>query len=178
MSCQTRGGHLKGGNGIIQRHRHLHINDKKTLGPNYSLGPQMLAARNTPPSMCEFMLAGHSASSCNLPISVQDLALDVQALELPHSQNFKGLCSEKVFSCNDSSSLPAPRKFCKKLSDHDSCSVPYSSISSKETKRAFRQALGVTISKDEAAHWSSSTEARQLSASKVSKLFSTSSSDR
>ena len=127
----------------------------------------MLAA---PPTMHEMMLAGHSASSCDLSISVQDLALDV-----PQCRNMKfdGAASS---TCNDSSTLPAPRKFCKKSSDNDDCSDLVSPTSSLETKRAFRQALGLALVEDEAASWTSSAEVRKVSAQNVSKLFCTSDS--
>jgi hypothetical protein len=118
--------------------------------------------------MHELMLAGHSASYCDLSISVQDLALDV-----PQFQNMKfdGAASS---TCSDSSTLPAPRKFCKKSSDHDYCSDLGFPTSSLETKRIFRQVLGLALVEDEAASWTSSAELRKVSAQNVPKLFFTS----
>ena len=130
----------------------------------------MLAARLAPPSMRELMLAGHSASSCDITIPVQDLALDVQALEPSQSRYMKNSCSEGT----DTSTLPAPRKLCKKLCDHSCSSDSNTPTSSIENKRAIRQALGLALANEEPAHWSSCAEERQVSAKKVSKLFITS----
>jgi hypothetical protein len=145
----------------------------------------MLAAHCAPASLCEFMLAGHSASSCDLSISIQDLALDAHGLELPPRQDMKGFDPEPDGDASgprdDVSTqvaLPPPRKFRKKSSSH-SCFVestpPNSSV---EIKRAFRQALGLDIIKDEAAHWPTGMEARQVSAANVSKVFHTSICDK
>ena len=124
------------------------------------------------PSMRELMLAGHSASSCDLSIPVEDLTLDVQALEPTQSRQTKGLCSDGTESF-----LPAPRKFCKKSSDHGYRVGPIPHTSSIEIKRAIRQLSGSAIAKEEAAHWTSCAQARQVSATKVSKLLSIAESD-
>ena len=134
----------------------------------------MLAARFVPPSMGDLMLAGHSASSCDLSIPVQDFALNVQALEPPRLCDLKIACSygTDYSEGTDSSTLPAPRKFCTKSGDHECSRDSNPVISSIEIKRALRQKLGLDIVKDEAALWSSSAEAaRQASVAKVSKLF-------
>ena len=116
-----------------------------------------IPARSTPASLCEFMLAGQSASSCDLSISVDGM---------------KGLGYDKKASdvCDEPSTLPAPKKFYKK-SNHDLCSKYASPILSVETKRELRKAIGLAIMKDEAARWSSSAEARQASAKSVSQLL-------
>ena len=124
-------------------------------------------------SLCECMLAGQSASSCDLSISVQGLPLD--ALELPQCRDAKGPCSDGNTSsscpCNDHATLPAPRKLIKKASAYDQCSDPTTPILSVPIKRAFRQASGSDIVRDEPAIWSSGAEERQASATNVAKYF-------
>ncbi len=124
-----------------------------------------------PASICEFV---QCASPCNnLSISVRDVAPDVQDLELPQYRVIKGLCPDVKASCpfDDSSTLPAPKKFSKKSSDITCGRDTTSPTSSVQIKRAVRQAIGSALIKDEAAVWSSCTEVRQDSATDVAKLF-------
>jgi hypothetical protein len=148
---------------------------ENSQSPFFSL--KMLAARSAPASMSELMLAGHSASLCDMSISVEGLTLDIQGHERAQGRS---LCadSKNSSSCDDSSALPAPTKFCKNSSDRHSSSTQPPPDSSVEANRAVRRALGLAIVKDEAALWSSCEEVRQISATNVSKMFFSSDHDR
>jgi hypothetical protein len=136
----------------------------------------MLAARQTPASLRELMLAGHSASSCDLSISVQDLELDVHCMEQPSQcRDIKGLSDGEELqpSCSDSP-LPPPLKFCKKSKKSEGLSDPGASCTPSSTlvyTRAIRKAMGQVVVKDEAALWSSSEVVRQVSIINVSQLM-------
>jgi hypothetical protein len=138
--------------------------------------------RATPALLCEFMLAGHSVPSCDLSISVSDLAPDAQDLELVQCLDVKGLWSDVKASSScpsdDSSALPAPRKFIKKSCGYDRHSDSASPFSSVQINRALRKTLGSAIVKDEPAIWSSCAEARQASAANIAKLFLLSKPDK
>ena len=110
-----------------------------------------------PASLCQFMLAGHSASACDLSIAMQDLALDVDVMELPQGRSKRSPCpDENGTSCYDlSGNMPAPTRFGKKLNVHVQDSPTSSQISSDECKRVFRQAVGLELIQDERAQWSS-----------------------
>lgn len=127
-----------------------------------------------PASLCEFMLAGHSASSCDLSFSIQDLGFDVPGLDLSHSRDLKGIGNVGAAHtpCHDSSTLPVPIKFCKKSTKYSCFSDPDPQTSLLEAKRAIRRAMGSAIAQDEPAHWSCSAEVRQVSVTNVSKLLS------
>ena len=137
----------------------------------------MQAARITPASLSDLMLAGHSASSCDLSLSVEGFSLavqdweksqcrEVQDLEKSHSR--RDMASSDGKASSDESTLPAPRKFCKKAIGRDCCWDKIPQFAATEVKRSFRRAMGLAIVTHEAANWSSCPEMRQASAHNVS----------
>lgn len=135
--------------------------------PNYTRHPRKMFANTS--FNCPF-------SSCKISDSAQQLALGVQGLKNPHFQN---MCldgestGEVSSSCEISSSLPPPARFCKmskKSNDFNSFNDSNSRSATLQNKRAVRQALGSVIVRDESATWSSSAEVRQTSATFVSRL--------
>ncbi len=120
-----------------------------------------------PASLCELMLAGHSASACDLSITMQDLALDVNGVELPRDRSTRSLCpDENGPSCNGRSfNMPAPTRFRKKSNFQVQDSQTSSHISAEECKRDFRKAVGLNLIQDERAQWLSCTGESQVSAS-------------
>jgi hypothetical protein len=130
----------------------------------------MQAVRAAPASMHELMLAGHSASSCDLSISVPGLEFDVQGLEQGYNRG--PITNRKTSNfCDDTLTLPAPTKFCKKSSVHNYSSDHAPQCSSVESKLTMRRAWGLAIVEDEAALWSSCAEVRRydVAAAPVSK---------
>jgi hypothetical protein len=146
----------------------------------------MQVARTTPATLSDLMLAGHSASSCDLSLSVEGFSLAVQDWEksqcrdvqdLEKSQSRRDIASSDGKASSDESTLPAPRKFCKKLIGHDFCQDMIPPFATNEVKRSFRRAMGLAIVSHEAANWASCPEMLQASAHNVSMLIVNSSSD-
>jgi hypothetical protein len=132
-----------------------------------------MAAHSAPASLHDFMLAGHSASACDLSISVQKLSLDAGGLE---QHDFRGMKDHSPAEraprcCDDSVTMPAPTRFGKKSNAPNASIDPAPRVSPQECKRVFRHAVGLTIVKDESGQWSSGAEEREVTASYVAQLI-------